>query len=419
MDDNHNNEGERVVAEAEDENPVGIVPSEEEHPAAAAAAEEEQVKDEDKERDVDQTVKIPPGEDHPPQVAEPANPAVGEDVDGRLPVDRIDGLSNSAGIAVGLVVDGGEMAEAVNIEGTEEKIIKEETLDRESVNWMEGNDSGTEEEQAGFMKELERFHREKSLDFKPPKFYGEGLNCLKLWRAVTRLGGYERALLEYEKDKIRCGELHVPPAASLTEMVAIDNHVGGNQAPGSGRARRDAAARAMQGWHSQRHLNNGEVGHPIIKDKSLISLSKREKQLKNLGLKRKKPSSLDRNVKSVRPKFAKPQLRSLTYIQSDTMVIDIGARADWVKISVQRTKDCFEIYVLVPGLLREEVHVQSDPAGRLVISGEPEHLDNPWGVTPFKKLISLPLRIDPHQTSAVVTLHGQLFVRAPFEQSCM
>lgn len=73
-------------------------------------------------------------------------------------------------------------------------------------------------------------------------------------------------------------------------------------------------------------------------------------------------------------------------------------------------KDCFEVYALVPGLLREEVcllflsvviciyikihiilsgiqvHVQSDPGGRLVISGEPEHLDNPWGVTPFKKV---------------------------------
>jgi len=41
--------------------------------------------------------------------------------------------------------------------------------------------------------------------------------------------------------------------------------VGGNQASGSGRARRDAAARAMQGWHSQRLLGNGEVGDPIIK----------------------------------------------------------------------------------------------------------------------------------------------------------
>lgn len=40
----------------------------------------------------------------------------------------------------------------------------------------------------------------------------------------------------------------------------------GHQTPGSGsgRARRDAAARAMQGWHSRLH-GNGEVGDPIIK----------------------------------------------------------------------------------------------------------------------------------------------------------
>jgi len=82
-------------------------------------------------------------------------------------------------------------------------------------------------------------------------------------------------------------------------------------------------------------------------------------------------------------------------------------------------KDCFEVYALVPGLLREEVHVQSDPAGRLVITGDPEQPDNPWGITPFKKVVNLPSRIDPHQTSAVVTLHGQLFVRAPFGQSDM
>jgi hypothetical protein len=33
-----------------------------------------------------------------------------------------------------------------------------------------------------------------------------------------------------------------------------------------------------------------------------------------------------------------------------------------------------------------QVRVQSDPAGRLVISGEPDHPNNPWGVTPFKKV---------------------------------
>eukprot|EP00262_Sarcandra_glabra_P021122 TRINITY_DN8738_c0_g1_i1.p1 TRINITY_DN8738_c0_g1~~TRINITY_DN8738_c0_g1_i1.p1 ORF type:complete len:456 (-),score=68.86 TRINITY_DN8738_c0_g1_i1:375-1742(-) len=306
----------------------------------------------------------------------------------------------------------------------------------------EGDESGTEEEQAAFMKELESFFKERSLEFKPPKFYGEGLNCLKLWRAVIRLGGYdqvttcklwrqvgesfkppktcttvswsfrcfyEKALLDYERHKVRSGELRVA-VASVTEPIGVENQVSGNLTSGSGRARRDAAARAMQGWHSQRLIGNGEVGDPIIKDKNSISLTKREKQLKNLGVfKRKKAPNLDHAVKAARTKGAKPQM--------DTMVVDVGPSADWVKINVRRTKDSFEVYALVPGLLREEVHVQSDPAGRLVISGEPEQPDNPWGVTPFKKVISLPSRIDPHQTSAVVTLHGQLFVRAPFEQS--
>ena len=43
----------------------------------------------------------------------------------------------------------------------------------------DGNESGTEEDQSAFMKELYQFFRERSMDFKPPKFYGEGLNCLK------------------------------------------------------------------------------------------------------------------------------------------------------------------------------------------------------------------------------------------------
>ncbi|KAK1313104.1 AT-rich interactive domain-containing protein 3 [Acorus calamus] len=482
-------EEERVIAESEEENPVESDSSEatedEAFPAAAQAeAAEHEAEEEEEQKNIDQMEEELPVKDSlitpdepPPLQAEPAIPNVEDDAKA-VSLDHIDSpfkAANATDVADEKTdvknENGGEVAEtvvvaAMEIEGQEEKDIKEgplreekvetkvveepkeekaEVLSNETVtgvNWMDGDDLGTEEEQAGFMRELERFHREKSLDFKPPKFYGEGLNCLKLWRAVTRLGGYERvtscklwrqvgesfkppktcttvswsfrcfyekALLEYEKHKIRGGELQVPAAAALPEIVAVENHVGGNQASGSGRARRDAAARAMQGWHSQRYLSNGEVADPIIKDKSSLALSKREKQLKNLGLKRKKPSGLERSVKAVRPKLNRPQ--------SDTMVVDIGTRADWVKISVQRTKDCFEVYALVPGLLREEVHVQSDPAGRLVISGEPEHLDNPWGVTPFKKVISLPSRIDPHQTSAVVTLHGQLFVRAPFEQS--
>ncbi|PPR98348.1 hypothetical protein GOBAR_AA22334 [Gossypium barbadense] len=260
----------------------------------------------------------------------------------------------------------------------------------DDIHFSDGNESGTEEEQSVFMKQLEIFFKERGMEFKPPKFYGEGLNCLKLWRAVTKLGGYDKALLDYERHKTRGGELNIP-ISSQSEAMNVDN-----QASGSGRARRDAAARAMRGWHS-RHFRNGEVCEPITKDKNFISQQKREKQLKSLGLlKRKKPSYLDCAVKASCTKVLKAQLRSIV----ETAVVDIGSPADWVKINVQKT-----------------VRVQSDPAGRLVISGEPEHPDNPWGVTPFKKVVNLPSRIDPHQTSAVVTLHGQLFVRVPFEQS--
>ncbi|CAN1289387.1 AT-rich interactive domain-containing protein 3 [Linum perenne] len=276
----------------------------------------------------------------------------------------------------------------------------------------EGYESGTEEEQAEFIRDVEAFYRDNYLEFKAPKFYKEELNLLKTCTTVswTFRIFYEKALLEYEKHKMHNGELPFSDGLSM-EATRSENQSGGSQALVSGRApRRDAAARAMQGWHSQRLLGNGEVCQPIIKDKTLSSIPKIDKPLKANGLlKRKKPSSAERAV-HVSP------LKTMR-TQADTVVTDVGPPAEWVKINVQRTNDCYEVYALVPGLLREEVHVQSDPAGRLVISGQPEQLENPWGVTPFKKVISLPSRIDPHQTTAVVTLHGQLFVRVPFEPS--
>ncbi|EAY87277.1 hypothetical protein OsI_08679 [Oryza sativa Indica Group] len=299
--------------------------------------------------------------------------------------------------------------------------------------FLDGDDSGTEEEQAAFMVELERFHREHGLEFKPPKFYGKGLNCLKLWRQVAHLGGheqvticklwrqvgetfrppktcttvswsfrifYEKALLEYEKYKVRTGQLQVPLSA-LPQPGGTGREIGMNQSS-SARVRRDSAARAMQGWHAHRLLTNGIYGDQMLKEKDSVPSSSRGKNLKYLEYSR-----------------GRKHLVQSVLSRDDSMVTDVGEPAEWVKINVRQTKDCFEIYALVPGLLREEVHVQSDPAGRLVITGDPEQPDNPWGITPFKKVVNLPLRIDPHQTSAVVTLHGQLFVRAPFGHADM
>ncbi|KAL5669026.1 hypothetical protein ACJX0J_021247, partial [Zea mays] len=206
---------------------------------------------------------------------------------------------------------------------------------------------------------------------------------------------YEKALLEYEKHKVRTGQLQIPPPG-LPQPSGADREVVVNQSS-SARVRRDAAARAMQGWHAHRLLTNGTYGDNILKDKDTMPLPNRDKNLSFGVLKRKKASSPEYALKSSRSKTNKSQ--------EDSMVVDVGEPADWVKINVRQTKDCFEVYALVPGLLREEVHVQSDPAGRLVITGDPEQPDNPWGITPFKKVVNLPSRIDPHQTSAVVTLH--------------
>ncbi|KAK1416522.1 hypothetical protein QVD17_32313 [Tagetes erecta] len=309
--------------------------------------------------------------------------------------------------------------------------------DLEDAKMDEGYESGTEEDQEAFMKEVDTIYKEKGLEFKPPKFYGHPLNCLKLWRSVVKLGGYDRvtgsklwrqvgesfhppktcttvswtfrqfyekALLEYERHKIQIGELEFPLSTTFPEAPIVEHEANGHQTPGSGsgRARRDAAARAMQGWHAQRLLGFGE-------EKNANNSQKREKSLKSIGsIKQKRPSEAEHSVKA---------LRTETSRQVVTTVADVGPPANWVKINVRETKDCFEVYALVPGLLREEVRVQSDPAGRLVITGQPEQLDNPWGISAFKKVISLPSRIDPLRTSAIVSLHGRLLVRVPFEQS--
>ncbi|CAJ1973099.1 unnamed protein product [Sphenostylis stenocarpa] len=333
-----------------------------------------------------------------------------------------------------------------------EKNIREMKNVLNDTEMTDYDEYGTPLDRETFMKELENFYRERSLEFKPPKFYGEPLNCLKLWRAVIRLGGYdvvtgsklwrqvgesfnppktcttvswtfrifyEKALLEYEKHKRETGELQLP-VGSFHQSSNVEKETAVYQAPGSGRARRDAAARAMQGWHAQRLLGYGEVAEPVIK-RTPAGMEHTEKAANIEG---------DRQLSYwfCQPKDSRQTeeenmpweiLLAFSRCQLVTAVVDIGPPADWVKINVRETKDCFEVYALVPGLLREEVRVQSDPVGRLVITGLPEHIDNPWGITPFKKVVNLPARIDPLQTSAVVSLHGRLFVRVPFEQGAV
>ncbi|XP_024384089.1 uncharacterized protein [Physcomitrium patens] len=329
------------------------------------------------------------------------------------------------------------------------------------------DDEGTPEEQMTFVEELERFFKRRNLEYKPPKFYGLELNVLKLWRVVSRYGGYdhvtvsklwrtvgeefkppktcttiswsfrgfyEKALLDYERFKTGVtapdsGQRSIQtPGYYLTNdqrtsspaTPSFDPNAGGTPGSGSGRARRDAAARAMQGWHSQR-MGNGDSKEPNSKEKGSGGKHvKKERKLTNIGgngLKRKGSNTvLERAVKAVQAR-GRPRLfedsppsnsavtgkRSMKQQDSgrrpmkvakvdgpaggfDPPIVDEGPKADWVKINVHKHLDCFEIYALVPGLAREEVRIQCEPGGRLVIAGMPEDPENPWGVTPFRKM---------------------------------
>ncbi|CAI9115312.1 OLC1v1016187C7 [Oldenlandia corymbosa var. corymbosa] len=193
------------------------------------------------------------------------------------------------------------------------------------------NEDGTPEQQAAFLKELENFYRQRGVEFKQPKFYGQLLNLYKLWTSVVKLGGYdlvtgtklwrqigesfnppktcttvswtfrifyEKSLLEYEKFKVQNGDIELP-SATLAEPSSADNEGNGYQAPGSTRARRDAAARAMQGWHSQKLHGYGE-------EKSPNSMQKRENKVKSIGsLKQKRPNEPELPVKTQRTETSK------------------------------------------------------------------------------------------------------------------
>ncbi|KAH0705168.1 hypothetical protein KY290_009864 [Solanum tuberosum] len=177
---------------------------------------------------------------------------------------------------------------------------------------------------------------------------------------------YEKLLLQYERHRTQNGELQLPIAPPPGSSGVDNEDRSANNTP--------KRAKSLKTSGSLKHQGQIEVEHPM--------------------------------------KAAETE----TFKLLDVQVVDVGPPADWVKINVRETNDSFEVYALVPGLSREEVQVQSDPAGRLVITGQPNQFDNLWGVIGFKKVVTLPARIDQLRTNAVFTLHGCLHVHVPFAQ---
>ncbi|CAN8304580.1 unnamed protein product [Cochlearia groenlandica] len=327
--------------------------------------------------------------------------------------------------------------QVVSLEAGDENAKKRKTWLLSDSEALVIDEAGTPDEQKRFRREVETFYKENFLEFKAPMFYRQPVNILKLWRAVVKLGGYEvvtvsklwrqvgesfnppktcttvsytfrnfyeKALVEYENYLTKNGELDLPGSTFILPS-SNKKDASGHQGPGSGRAQRESAARAMKGWHAQRDVESGEVIEPMVNEKSLNSTPK-HKKLKSIGMqKQKTQTSMDLVVSHE------------TDEQSVADVIDVGPlAANWVKINVKETNDSYEVFALVPGLVRSEVRIQSDPAGKLIITGLPEQLENPWGITPFKKIVELSRRIDPLHTSAVMSMHGRIFIRVPFEK---
>ncbi|KAG5571919.1 hypothetical protein H5410_061685 [Solanum commersonii] len=84
------------------------------------------------------------------------------------------------------------------------------------------DDEGSPEDQAAIIRKLGTFCQKKAMTFKPPRFYGHQLNCLKLWRSMIRLGGYDRILLQYERHRTQNRELQLP-IAPPSSFSGVDN----------------------------------------------------------------------------------------------------------------------------------------------------------------------------------------------------
>jgi hypothetical protein len=79
----------------------------------------------------------------------------------------------------------------------EESVKKWKTWLLSDAEAREVDEAGAPQDQEAFIKEVEAFNKENFLEFKAPKFYGQPLNCLKLWRAVIKLGGYDVVMIYF------------------------------------------------------------------------------------------------------------------------------------------------------------------------------------------------------------------------------
>ncbi|KAG6542427.1 hypothetical protein Mapa_016117 [Marchantia paleacea] len=368
-----------------------------------------------------------------------------------------------------------------------------------------------ERENDAFIKTVGKFFREKNLEFKMPKFYGEDVDLLKLWREVTTLGGYDavcakklwkyvgkrfdppktctslsftfrqfyaRSLLEYER--CQSGLLQTPDSdhsfpsserrgAALIRKKRAREDTKTKEDKNQARCASDLnqytnSNRLLRCSNDHRYaetspsVTSGDTRKGNPKHVHIVPTSDSDEEIQENDHAREDGANLkERDCKLYlrkRIRYTDPikerggkdhetRTRKRTAIPSrgkawwssgghehmencdfligsmpvkklKSAVADEDKSTFWVKITTYMTRDDYQIYALVPGLQPEEIRIECEIAGKVMIVGCPKKPDNLWGVTPFRKVIHLPSRIDTVNFQAMISPFGQLLLRAPF-----
>ena len=77
----------------------------------------------------------------------------------------------------------------------------------------------------------------------------------------------------------------------------------------------------------------------------------------------------------------------------------------------------FEVFALLPGMTLDDVAVSCTPDGKVCIDAEPENAQaiEEVGLAPIHQVVTIPHRIDVARTTAILTLHGLLYVKVERE----
>ncbi|BDA49086.1 probable AT-rich interactive domain-containing protein 3 at C-terminar half [Coccomyxa sp. Obi] len=91
---------------------------------------------------------------------------------------------------------------------------------------------------------------------------------------------------------------------------------------------------------------------------------------------------------------------------------DVVVRGQQFKVreGVCEGKPCYEIYVMVGPMNKEDVKVKCWPEGKVRVMGTPHPGIELWTKDKVEHNIQLPSPIDPYSAKALITLHGLLYI---------